>query len=47
TSGLANEILEIKEELNKKVVENGNNLSSIEILDLSQRLDDLIVKYLE
>lgn len=47
TSGLANEILEIKEELNKKVVENGNNLSSIEILDLSQRLDDLIVKYLK
>jgi len=44
---LANEILEIKEELNKKVAENDNNLNSIEILELSQRMDDLIVKYLE
>lgn len=46
-SNLTNEILNIKEELNKKVVENDNNLNNIEILELSQRLDDLIINYLE
>lgn len=46
-SNLTNEILNIKEELNKKVVEKDNNLNNIEILELSQRLDDLIINYLE
>ncbi len=37
----------LKIELNKKISENKENLLSSEILILSQKLDDLIVKHIE
>lgn len=44
---LVNEIIKVKDELNSKVIENNKILTSAEILELSQKLDGLIIKYLE
>lgn len=44
---LVNEIIKVKDELNSKVFENNKILTSAEILELSQKLDGLIIKYLE
>ncbi len=41
------EIHLLQRELNKKISENKENVSSSEILILSQKLDDLIVKHIE
>ena len=46
-SNLENGILEIRDELNKRIAENNNNLNNIEILEISQKLDDLIAKHLK
>ncbi|WP_213818268.1 diguanylate cyclase [Garciella nitratireducens] len=46
-SDLVNEILEIRDELNRKVAENNNNLSDKELIKISEKLDNLIVNYLE
>lgn len=44
---IGSEIYLLQRELNKKISENKENLSSSEILILSQKLDDLIVKHIE
>jgi diguanylate cyclase len=44
---LAKEIIKVKDELNRKVIENNKILNNTEILELSQKLDGLIIKYLE
>ncbi|GFN35654.1 aspartyl-phosphate phosphatase Spo0E family protein [Tepidimicrobium xylanilyticum] len=43
---LIQEIEKLRDELNKKVVQGGKGLNNEETLKLSQRLDELIVKYL-
>lgn len=42
---LKHDIQKMQDELNKKVLENGKGISNQETLKLSQRLDELIVKY--
>jgi len=44
---LAKEIEEIREKLNRKVSKGNKILTSAEILELSQKLDKLIVKYIK
>lgn len=43
---LVKEIEEIRNKLNREVSEENKKLTSTEILELSQKLDELIVKYL-
>ena len=44
---LAQEIAKVRKELDRKIAGNHKILTSDEILELSQRLDKLIVSYLE
>ncbi|WP_242942298.1 diguanylate cyclase [Clostridium sp. USBA 49] len=46
-SDLAKEIIKVKDELNRKVIENNKILNNTEIIEISQKLDGLIIKYLE
>ena len=46
-NNLAKEIREIRDELNRKIDGKSKVLTSTEILELSQKLDKLIVNYLE
>jgi len=43
---LLQEIEDLRDELNKKVLQDTKRVNSIETLKLSQKLDELIAKYL-